>query len=210
MASLTTFTHSKRAPFSSRFPGLEEHDVLNASIVRTNTALGIEPLDEISAHSTQSRQMFQLTHFVESVDDLVDQRYQLQTSREQQTKTLISTRRSQSIGGTRGSHAMSGISIGAAPYVLITRSSRAFFYRRDTQHFAQLRFRAENDIGNRGPGKNSWQERVARGDDTRQRMISSCTDRERALRGLEKREKTCLVSASLLTAIRLEHEVNET
>ena len=42
MASLTMSTHSKRAPFSSRLPGQEEHDVLGDSIVRTNTALGIE------------------------------------------------------------------------------------------------------------------------------------------------------------------------
>ena len=40
-------------------------------------------------------------------------------------------------------------------------------------------------------------------------VVSSGTDRERALRILEKSEKQCLVSASLATPIRLEPEITE-
>ena len=40
-------------------------------------------------------------------------------------------------------------------------------------------------------------------------VISPGTDRERALRVLEKSEKQCLVSASLSTPIRLEPEITE-
>ena len=39
--------------------------------------------------------------------------------------------------------------------------------------------------------------------------VSSSTDRERALHVLEKSEKTCLVSASLSTPIRLEPHITE-
>ena len=39
--------------------------------------------------------------------------------------------------------------------------------------------------------------------------VSSGTDRERALHILETSEKTCLVSASLSTPIRLESEITE-
>lgn len=39
--------------------------------------------------------------------------------------------------------------------------------------------------------------------------VASGTDRERALHVLEKSEKTCLVSASLSTPIRLEPEITE-
>ena len=39
--------------------------------------------------------------------------------------------------------------------------------------------------------------------------VSPGTDRQRALRVLEKSEKTCLVSASLSTAIRLEADITE-
>jgi organic hydroperoxide reductase OsmC/OhrA len=39
--------------------------------------------------------------------------------------------------------------------------------------------------------------------------VASGTDRERALHILEKSEKTCLVSASLATPIRLEPEITE-
>jgi len=38
-------------------------------------------------------------------------------------------------------------------------------------------------------------------------LVRAGTERERALRVLEKAEKTCLVSASLATTIRLEPEV---
>jgi hypothetical protein len=38
-------------------------------------------------------------------------------------------------------------------------------------------------------------------------IVAAGTDRERALRVVEKSEKTCLVSASLSTPIRLEPEI---
>ena len=40
-------------------------------------------------------------------------------------------------------------------------------------------------------------------------VVAAGTDRERALRVLERSEKQCLVSASLSTPIRLEAEITE-
>jgi organic hydroperoxide reductase OsmC/OhrA len=40
-------------------------------------------------------------------------------------------------------------------------------------------------------------------------VVAQGTDRERALRLLEKSEKHCLVSASLSTPVRLEPEITE-
>jgi peroxiredoxin-like protein len=70
--------------------------------------------------------------------------------------------------------------------------------------FISLELAVEGTV-NRREGKMCFSEIVLRP----RLRVRAGTDRERALRVLEKAEKSCLVSASLATPIRLEPEVAE-